>query len=483
MDVATSLRSQPAPELPESLDWLNLSQPLRLPALRGRVCAMAFVNAGSSWSLQRLHDLARLQTRHGERLQVLAVHVPRFEHERDGRRVAQRLFRHEFHFPIAHDAGWAAWQHYRIEAWPTVVLIDGDGAIRESIVGHGLFNELDGQVTRLLRELATMPTATEPIEPIELRRALRPSTALCHPTGLAISGNYLYVADSGHHRVLECDHAGRVLRQFGTGRADLLDGPAETAAFRRPHGLSLQRGALYVADSGNHAIRRIDLRTGDVLTLLGSGQPGPTLPGSVSGPDSVSLDHPRAMAVAGDALLIATCGDNRIWQYDLGTRALQVAAGSGELAIGDGIGEEAAFAEPVALAAVQQLVYVCDGAGSAIRSLNIRNRQVTTLVGQDPWNHGHADGVRSDALLQDPQAIALDPDAPVLWIADCGNDLLRTLRLGGGELGTYPLPRPLHGPSGLAVAGGVVWIADTDANAVLRLDARGGALHHVPIGE
>jgi hypothetical protein len=132
---------------------------------------------------------------------------------------------------------------------------------------------------------------------------------------------------------------------------------------------------------------------------------------------------------------------------------------------------------------VQQLVYVCDGAGSAIRSLNIRNRQVATLVGQDPWNHGHADGARSEGLLQDPQAIALDPDAPMLWIADCGNDLLRTLRLGGGELGTYPLPRPLHGPSGLAVADGIVWIADTDAHAVLRLDTRGGAPHHVPIGE
>jgi streptogramin lyase len=480
MDVAGSKSSQLAMELPRSLDWLNLPHPLRLSALRGRLCALAFVNAGSSWSLQRLHDLARLQARHGERLQVVAVHVPRFDHERDSARIVQRLGRHEFGFPIAHDVGWMAWQQYGIEAWPTVVLIDGNGVIRESVVGHGLFHELDAQVTRLMRELAEVPA---PTDPIELRSQPHTATALRYPIGLAVSGNYLYVADSGHHRVLECDHAGRILRQFGTGRADLLDGPAETAAFRRPHGLCLQRGALYVADSGNHAIRRIDLRSGEVLTLLGSGQPGPTSPGLVPAPGSVTLDHPRAMAVAGDALLIATSGDNRIWQYDLGTRSLQVAAGSGELAVNDGTGEEAAFAEPVALAAVQQLVYVCDGAGSAIRSLNIRNRQVATLVGQDPWNHGHADGARSEALLQDPQAIALDPDAPMLWIADCGNDLLRTLRLGGGELETYPLPRPLHGPSGLAVADGVVWIADTDAHAVLRLEPRAATLHHVPIGE
>ena len=54
---------------------------------------------------------------------------------------------------------------------------------------------------------------------------------------------------------------------------------------------------------------------------------------------------------------------------------------------------------------------------------------------------------------------------------------------GGGELATYSLSQPLHAPGGLAVAHGVVWIADTDAHAVLRLDTHSGALHHVPIGE
>ena len=90
-------------------------------------------------------------------------------------------------------------------------------------------------------------------------------------------------------------------------------------------------------------------------------------------------------------------------------------------------------------------MYVCDGAGSAIRTLNERTGQVSTLVGHDPWQHGRTDGARHDARLQDPQAVALDPDAPLLWIADTGNDALRTLRLGGGELATWSLPQRLHG--------------------------------------
>ncbi|HVR80837.1 MAG TPA: thioredoxin-like domain-containing protein [Luteimonas sp.] len=469
-----------APEFPQSLEWLNLPLPLRMAELRGRVCALGFVNTGSAWSLQRLHDLAQLQARHGERMQVLAVHVPRFDHERDSRRIVKHLNRHGFEFPVAHDPDWTLWQQYGIEAWPTVVLIDGNGRLRERIVGDGPVRELDALAARLCAEQGMAPGGTEPIE---VRRRAEPAMPLRFPTGLAINGQYLYVADSGHHRVLECDHAGRVLRQFGSGGPGFIDGPSELAAFVRPHGLCLQRDTLYVADTDNHAVRRIHLRSGDVDTLCGAGRPGDTVPGTVTDPRLMTLHQPRAVALSGEALLIACRGDNRIWHYDLGKDTLQLAAGNGALEIRDGCGEAAAFAEPVALAVVQQRVYVCDGIGSAIRSLNLSSRGVTTLVGQDPWNYGRNDGIRSDARLQDPQAIALDPDAPVLWIADSGNDLLRMLRLGGGELATYPLSQPLHAPSGLAVADGVVWIADTDAHAVLRLDTHSGALHHVPIGE
>ena len=71
----------------------------------------------------------------------------------------------------------------------------------------------------------------------------------------------------------------------------------------------------------------------------------------------------------------------------------------------------------------------------------------------------------------------------MLWIADSGNDQLCTLRLGGGVLSAVTLPQPLHGPAGIAVANGVVWIADTDAHAVLRYDPADGSLRQISIGE
>lgn len=469
-----------APEFPPDLEWLNLAEPLRMAQLRGKVCALAFVNAGSAWCQQRLNDLAHLRARHGDRLNVVAVHVPRFDHERDPRRVAKRLARQKLEFPVAHDADWTLWQQYGIEAWPTVVLIDGEGRVRERWVGEGQVRELDSAVTAL--QDAAVPRSRN-AAPVELRRVREPMLPLRFPVGIAVNANYLYVADSGHHRVLECDHGGRVLRQFGSGGPGFIDGPMELSAFNRPNGICLQRDMLYVADAGNHAVRRIQLRTGDIDTVCGAGRPGEPVQGPIADPRAVALDQPRAVSLNADAMYIATAGDNRVWAYDLGKQEIRLLAGSGALGVTDGAGASAAFAEPAGLATVQQMLYVCDAAGSAIRCANARSGQVTTLLGEDAWHFGQADGARVEARLQQPQAIALDPDSPVLWIADSGNDALRTLRLGGGELGTFELPQRLHAPSGLAVADRVVWIADTDAHAVLRLDIESGALRHVPIGE
>ena len=149
----------------------------------------------------------------------------------------------------------------------------------------------------------------------------------------------------------------------------------------------------------------------------------------------------------------------------------------------DGGGHLAAFAQPCSVVAVQQVLYVCDALGSAIRSVQLRGDVVQTLVGQGPWEFGNADGSRARAHLQYPQAIAMGSESPLLWIADAGNGCLRMLRLGGGDLTTVNLPRRLHGPAALAVAAGAVWIAETDAHAILRFDPVSGELGHVPIEE
>ena len=475
----TIMNSDLAAALPDTLQWLN-APATTLHEQRGRVVALVFVNAASAWCWQRLHEVAQLHKRYPGRLQPIAVHVPRFDSERDPRHVLKQLRRQGVAMPIAHDGDWHAWQRFQVQAWPTVLLIDAHGRLRERVVGVDALADLE-------RPLAALCDALPPPHDDDVRAGVElnaePRLPLRFPAGLAASADRLYVADTGHHRILECNHAGRVLRQFGMGTADFVDGELDQAAFHRPHGLALGREVLYVADSGNHALRRIVLRSGRVETLCGSGRAGTPVAGPVATPRAVALNQPLAVAATDSEVFMSLAGDNRLWVYDLGRGVLACRAGSGQLESRDGSGLVAAFAQPASLAVVQQTLYACDALGSTVRSLQLRNDVVQTLVGQGLWEFGDADGPREQARLQHPQAIALAADAPVLWIADTGNGRLRSLRLGGGEVSTVPLPRRLHGPAALALSHGALWIAETEAHAVLRLDLATGVLDQVAIDE
>lgn len=473
------MSAQNLQEFPEFPTWLN-ARASTLQEHRGRALALAFVNAGSEWCTQRLMELSQWQARNPGWLQLIVVQVPRFDSEREPERSLKLLRQHGVQAPILLDREWETWRRFGVTSWPTVVLLDAQGRERQRLIGLG------GEVERELQALCVgqQPPGDEDLTQ-QPEHNPEPRGMLRFPTGLAASGDRLFIADSGHHRVLECNHAGRVLRQFGLGTADFMDGGLGEAAFRRPRGLALSRESLYVADAGNHALRRINLAGGRVDTLCGNGRSGEPVEGVVGEAGQVALDSPHGVAVAGNELLIAMAGDNRIWGYDLGRGELRWRAGAGALDERDGSGQMAAFAQPTAVVAVQQTLYVCDALGSSIRSMQLRGDLVQTLVGgQGPWEFGDADGPRNLARLQFPQAIAMDPaGAPVLWIADSGNGSLRSLRLGGGELTTVKLPRRLRGPAGVAVAAGTVWIAETDAHGILRYDIASGELSEFALQE
>lgn len=463
------------PELSDRIAWPGRAQALRMADLRGAPALVLFGCPSSAWTRQRLDDIAKLQRRHGAALQAAALMVPRFDAERDPRALQQLQAEHALNFPLALDGDWVAWQQFGIESWPTLLLLDAEGRERQRVVGAGPVGELAELVQALVADAPEAPQRTSPTLNGGKRAAV-PELPLSFPTAIAIGNKRLYLADSGHHRILECDLDGRILRQFGSGAYDYLDGNASVAAFRRPQGLALQRETLFVADTGNHALRRIDLRSGEVHTLCGNGD-GPLQIGTAT------IDQPCGLQASMSHLYVAMAGDNRICAFDLSKNSLETIAGSGFFAINDGNGLFAAFAQPTGLALRQDVLYVCDAAGSAIRAVYLRDQRVQTLVGQGPYDFGSVDGPRSIAKLQWPRAIALDPHDPLLWIADAGNDRICTLRLGGGVVGGHSLPQRLHNPGGIACGEDALWIADTGAHALLKLDGRDGTLRHVPVGE
>lgn len=467
-----------APEFSGSLEWVNAPAP-SLTQQRGRVVILGFWHAASAYCHNLLDDLRFIHGKHADGVSVFGIHTPKFEAERDQRLVQKAINRHGVRFPVASDPGFVTWQHYGVRAWPSIAVLDPQGHLVEIRSGDMQRDTLDALVAQLLDTAgANHQRVFESIQP-----ALRPEprAPLSFPSGLAVTQNHLYIADTGHHRVLECGHDGRILRQFGSGNAGFLDGTSGECSFDSPRGLTVMKDMLFIADTGNHALRRVRLLSGEVDTLAGIGRPGQ--PSAAGVPAEQPLNAPWDVCGAYDKLYIAMAGLQQVWEYDLGKRSMRPVAGSGRLGMVDGIGTGAALAQPSGIAMVQQTLYVVDSAASAIRSVHLANGGVQTLVGHGPFDYGDQDGTRSAARLQYPLALALDPRSPLLWIADTYNDGLKMLRLGGGDLRRFEIDYRLHQPSAVAASPGVLWVANTSAHEVVRIDLDAGTARRLPVGE
>lgn len=470
-----------APRLSKDLDWLN-SAPQRLDAFRGRVVALAFWHASSAASLNLLDALAVLQKRYHDGLVVIAIHTPKFDAEIDGEVVMRLAAQAGAKVVVANDPAFVTWQHYGIRAWPSVALIDAEGHLVEILAGDKLREPLDAAIAQLLDEAGEKDVRAWLPPPQLARPELLP--ALAYPAGIAATEQHLYVADSGHHRILECTHDGRVLREFGSGSPGWVDGSSNISCFNFPRGLCVGRDMLYVADSGNHAVRRIRLSSGDVDTLLGIGSDGVPVPVDNIMQGRTPLHSPFGVAASVERLYISMTGEHQIWELDLARNNFRLLVGTGHAGMLDGSGNSASFAEPAGLALVQSMLYVADSANSALRSVNVGTSQVQTLVGQGPYEFGYRDGPREVAQLQYPLALAHHSSQPVLWIADTYNNQIRQLRLGGGDLGTLEVSDAvLLRPSGIAATAGMLWVANTGAHEVLKISVDTGAAQRLSIAE
>jgi DNA-binding beta-propeller fold protein YncE/thiol-disulfide isomerase/thioredoxin len=149
------------------------------------------------------------------------------------------------------------------------------------------------------------------------------------PTGVAFARGHLYVAMTGLHQIWRVDATSGEARAItGTGAAGFLDGPPARACFSQPTGLAVSGDVLAVADSGNHAIRAIDLRTGLVTTLAGGGRRAAEHRDGVGRDARFSLPTDLAWH-GGDLLVVDTLGD-AIRRIDAGgTVTTLVAPGAG----------------------------------------------------------------------------------------------------------------------------------------------------------
>jgi len=470
-----------APEITGGRGWLNTDKPLSLAALKGKVVLLDFWTYGCINCIHIIPDLKKLETKYANQLVVIGVHSAKFQNEKETENIRRIILRYEIEHPVYNDSEYAVWQSYGVRAWPTQVLIDPAGYVIGGVSGEGNYEVIDQAVAKTIEEFRKKGELNEEPLKLVLERAKVGDLPLAFPGKILAdaSRDRLFIADSNHNRIVITKLDGTLVETVGTGDTGAADGAFDKATFHRPQGLALAGDNLYVADTENHLIRRVDLKTRTVETIAGTGQQSREYfqTGSAR---SIALSSPWDLQLVGRTLYIAMAGPHQIWQMDLDKNEVSTFAGSGREARLDGPLLKSGFAQPSGIATDGTTLYVADSESNIIRRIDIAGGDVTTLVGGDLFEFGDVDGSGDDVRLQHPLGLISFGDK--LLIADTYNHKIKqldpkrksvTTLLGTGKPGQADGTSPsFYEPGGLAIANDKLYIADTNNHAIRVADLK-----------
>lgn len=471
-----------APELNGARGWLNTDKPLTLSALRGKVVLLDFWTYGCINCMHIIPDLKRLERKYPNELVVIGVHSAKFANEKETENIRRIILRYEIEHPVINDADFAIWNAYAVNAWPTRYLIDPAGYIIGRLSGEGGYEALDKAISDTISEFRRRGKLNEAPLKLVLERAKIGDLPLSFPGKVladAKSGR-LFIADSNHNRIVVTNLGGNLIETIGSGAPGAADGPFDRATFFRPQGMALAGDNLYVADTENHLIRRIDLKEKTVTIIAGTGFQA--LGRGASGPArSVGLSSPWDLQLVGRSLYIAMAGPHQIWKLDLDQNEVSTFAGSGTEGRHDSSRLKADFAQPSGLATDGVKLYSADSEANIIREIDLEPEgRVRTLAGGDLFEFGDKDGTGDSVRLQHPLGITFWQGR--LLIADTYNHKIKSLDpatrnvrtfAGSGKPGqTDGATSSFYEPGGLSVAGDKLYVADTNNHAIRVVDLK-----------
>ena len=483
-----------AQDFPKGFVWLNTDHPLSLEGdLKGQVVVLDF------WTyccINCIHNLATLEKveehYRDETVTIIGVHSNKFTNEGEAAHIREAILRYGIRHPVIVDQHGALWNAYDVRAWPTLVFIDAQGQIVGSLSGENPPQRLISIIDQILAEGRAQGVLAK--GPLRLKRMKMPESTV---GGLAFPGKIvagpdgrLFIADSNHNRIVVVRPDGpestdaAVVQIIGSGQAGSRDGARDVAQFDNPQGIALDAAydVLYVADTDNHLIRRVDLASGEVTTILGTGAQVYDARGGGKG-TAQGLNSPWDLALDGDTLYIAMAGEHQIWRMDLKSSVARAWLGSSGEGIIDGGGERAELAQPSGLSIMGGDLYFMDSETSSLRRASLDGGKVETLIGKGLFVYGDVDGDFDQARLQHP--LGVTNDGKEIYIADTYNHKIKvadpvvrrietlagTGESGAGEPGGV---LQLNEPGGLAWTAGRLFVADTTNHRIVVLDPAGG---------
>lgn len=443
-------------DFPEGLEWINTSEPLRLEDLRGKFVILDFWTYCCINCIHVLPELKKLERAFPKQLVVIGVHCAKFETEKGVQNIEEAVLRYEIEHPVVNDPDHRIWTMFGARSWPTIALIDPEGKFLGKVSGEIQAEPFKDLLVKSIPFYRERGLLDERAMKFDLAKYKQKPTPLKFPGKVladAASGR-LFIADSNNNRVVISSLDGKLIEVIGTGAIGQTNGGYDEATFNKPQGMALRDETLYVADTENHLIRKIDLATKIVTTIAGTGVQGRNAwPGMdefhpfaapperfVADPKEFAINSPWALYLHGDDLYIAMAGPHQIWKMTLDEKEIGPYAGNGREDIVDGpllpetpyeLGYSS-FAQPSGLTSDGKWLYVADSEGSSIRAVPFDPEgEVQTVVGTNHleggrlFEFGHRDGQGEQVLLQHALGVVYDDGR--IYVADTYNNAIKEI--------------------------------------------------------
>jgi len=431
--------------------WLNVTRSLTTDDMNGRLVLLDFWTYGCVNCIQIIPDLKKIEDKFGDDVLIIGVHSAKFKGEQGNSRILSAAKRFGLEHPVINDSDFSIWKSFDVGAWPTLILLNPDGTKINRYVGEGHLKDIVKDIEKNISKVKKVEgrATIASLIPVEKNQSI-----LSFPARIKKSGNLFYVADAGNDRILAVNQDGKIIKKY--------DG------LHNPRGFDVVGDNIFVADTEQHNLVRINIQTGEQQVVGGDGHRGNMW---ASPWDILSLKD--------EGLLIAMAGTHQIVKWN--DTQSSVFAGSGRENLKDGKLNEAELAQTSALAMGNDgAIYFVDAESSALRV--IKDGQVKTLIGSGLFDFGLKDGNLSDGLLQHPQGLYVADDK--IYIADTYNNAIRIYDITSGKLSTLKtVGDTLNEPGAIWVEGDKGWIADTNNHRILNLDLKTDVVSEFKITE
>jgi len=298
------------------------------------------------------------------------------------------------------------------------------------------------------------------------------SARFYHPRGITTDGTNLYVADSYNNRIRKIVIDNGTVTTLSGSSYGSTDATGTSARFYSPRGITTDGTNLYVSDYSNHRIRKIVISTGVVTTLAGSSQGSTDATGT-----SASFNNPLGITTDGTNLYVADWGNHRIRKIVISTGVVTTLAGSSQGST-DATGTSASFSSPMGITTDGTNLYVADRWNHRIRKIVIDNGTVTTLAGSS--SSGSTDATGTSASFSSPMGITTD--GTNLYVSDYSNHRIRKIVIDNGTVTTLAgssagfadnatgTSARFYRPRGITTDGTNLYVADSSNHRIRKIE-------------